>query len=348
MIEIQGRKIGATEPPYIICELSGNHNGELARALELVDAAAETGADAIKLQTYTADTITIDVDRPEFKIDGGLWDGRSLYELYQEASTPWDWHAELFARAQKHGIACFSSPFDPTAVDFLAELKAPAYKIASFEMVDTPLIEKAAKQGKPLIMSTGISNYSEIEEALAAARRGGCEDIVLLHCISAYPSPPETMRLKSIQALAQAFGVEIGLSDHTLGSAVSVAAIALGATVIEKHMTLKRADGGPDAAFSLEPDEFKTLVEDCKTAHAALGEPNYQREGGGSALATFRRSLYAVEDITAGQSFSEANTRSIRPGNGLAPKHLPEILGQTATRAIKRGEPLDWSMINRS
>lgn len=347
-ITIAGRAIGPNHLPYIIAELSGNHNGDLSRALALVDAAAETGADAIKLQTYTADTITIDVDRPEFRIKGGLWDGRSLYELYQEASTPWDWHEELFARAAHHGLACFSSPFDPTAVDFLASLNAPAYKIASFEMVDTPLITKAAAQGKPLIMSTGVSNYAEIEEALDAARAGGCEDIVLLHCISAYPSPPETMRLTSIAALAQAFGVQVGLSDHTLGSAVSVASVALGASVIEKHMTLKRSDGGPDAAFSLEPHEFKSLVEDCKTAHAALGEPQYQRKGGGSALALFRRSLYVVADVKAGEALSADNIRSIRPGNGLPPKHLPELLGQTASRNIKRGEPLDWSMITRS
>jgi len=345
LLSIADRPIGPDHPPYIIAELSGNHNGELDRAIALVDAAAKTGADAIKLQTYTADTITIDVDRPEFRIQGGLWDGRSLYELYQEASTPWEWHPALFERASTHGLACFSSPFDPKAVDFLSSLNAPAYKIASFEMVDTPLITKAASQGKPLIMSTGVSNYAEIEEALEAAREGGCEDIILLHCISAYPSPPETMRLQSIGALAQAFGVPVGLSDHTLGSAVSVASVALGACVIEKHMTLKRSDGGPDAAFSLEPDEFTSLVSDCRTAAAALGEPQYQRKGGGSALASFRRSLYVVADIKAGETLSEQNIRSIRPGNGLPPKHLPDLLGQRAAKNLERGQPLDWSMI---
>lgn len=346
-LAIAGRPISANEPPYIIAELSGNHNGKLERALALVDAAAQTGADAIKLQTYTADTITIDVDRPEFRLEGGLWDGRSLYELYQEASTPWEWHDHLFERAASHGLACFSSPFDPTAVDFLARLEAPAYKIASFEMVDTPLITKAAEQGKPLIMSTGVSNYAEIEEALDAARAGGCEDIVLLHCISAYPSPPETMRLRTIAALAAAFGVPVGLSDHTLGSAVAVASVALGACVIEKHMTLKRSDGGPDAAFSLEPDEFKTLVQDCHIAYAALGAPQFERKGGGSALASFRRSLYVVADIGEGEELTHRNIRSIRPGNGLAPKHMPDVIGETATRALKRGEPLDWSMLTQ-
>ncbi|TCO71632.1 pseudaminic acid synthase [Rhodovulum euryhalinum] len=343
--EIAGRPIGPDHPPYIIAELSGNHNGELSRALDLIDAAAASGADAVKLQTYTADTITIDVDRPEFRISGGLWDGRSLHELYREASTPWDWHGALFDRARGHGLTCFSSPFDPTAVDFLEGLDAPAYKIASFELVDTPLIRKAAGTGKPLIMSTGIADYGEIEDACRAAREGGAAGVALLHCISAYPARPEDMRLGTIEALTRAFGLPVGLSDHTLGSAVAVAAIARGACIVEKHLTLRRADGGPDAEFSLEPDEFRRLVEDCRMAHAALGPARHDRQGIGGANAQFRRSLYVVADVAAGEVLTEAHVRSIRPGLGLAPKHLPKVLGQRAARALTRGEPLDWSML---
>lgn len=342
---IANRAIGKGESPYIIAELSGNHNGKLDRALALVDMAAETGADAVKLQTYTADTITIDVDRPEFRISGGLWDGRSLHELYQEASTPWEWHAALFERAAQHGMHCFSSPFDPTAVDFLEDFDPPVYKIASFELVDTPLIRKVAETGKPLIMSTGIADYAEIEDALAAARQGGARDIVLLHCVSAYPAKPEDMRLGTLHALANAFGVEVGLSDHTLGSAVSIASIALGATVIEKHLTLRRADGGPDAAFSLEPEEFTQLVSDCRMAHAALGPAKGNRAGIGGANAQFRRSLYVVSDVSAGEIITSAHVRSIRPGHGLAPKHLNDVLGRVATRDLERGEPVNWEMV---
>jgi N-acetylneuraminate synthase len=342
---ISGRAIGPGEPPYIIAELSGNHNGDLSRALALVDAAAETGADAVKLQTYTADTITIDVDRPEFRISGGPWDGRGLHELYSEASTPWEWHADLFERARAHGLHVFSSPFDPTAVDFVETLDAPAYKIASFELVDTPLIRYAAATGKPLIMSTGIANLGEIEAALRAAREGGAAGVALLHCISSYPAAPEEMRLRTIDQLAATFGVTVGLSDHTLGSAVAVAAIARGASVIEKHLTLAREDGGPDAEFSLEPAEFRQLVADCRMAHAAMGPPRPDRKGIGGANAQFRRSLYVVADVAAGEVLTQDNVRSIRPGHGLPPKHLPEVLGCPATRALTRGEPLDWSMV---
>lgn len=342
---IAGRAIGPDHSPYVIAELSGNHNGDLDRALALVDAAASTGADAVKLQTYTADTITLDVDRPEFRIDGGPWDGRTLHDLYQEASTPWEWHEALFARAAEHGLQCFSSPFDHTAVDFLEGLGVPAYKIASFELVDTPLIEKAASTGKPLIMSTGIANYAEIERACAAARTGGADGFALLHCISAYPAKPETMRLRTIESLGAAFGVPVGLSDHTLGSAVSVAAIARGACIIEKHLTLKRSDGGPDAEFSLEPGEFKSLVDDCRMAHAALGPPQYDRKGVGGANAQFRRSLYVVRHVAAGTVLTTDDVRSVRPGNGLAPHHLNDILGRPAARALARGEPMDWSMV---
>ncbi len=342
---IQGRPIGPEHSPYIIAELSGNHNGDLNRALELVDAAVATGADAIKLQTYTADTITIDVDSDDFKIKGPSWHGRSLYELYQEASTPWEWHEQLFDRARKQGVHIFSSPFDPTAIDFLSKLGAPAYKIASFELVDTPLIRRAAQENKPLIMSTGIANLAEIEEACAAAR-GTDAGFALLHCISAYPAKPEDMRLQTIEMLSKTFGVPVGLSDHTLGSAVSVASIARGACIIEKHLTLRRADGGPDAEFSLEPDEFKQLVDDCRFAHAALGTPVSDRAGVGGANTQFRRSLYVVEDVAEGDLLTVENVRSIRPGLGLKPKHLTDVLGKPAARALSRGEPLAWNMVS--
>jgi len=342
--QIAGRPIGPEHAPYVIAELSGNHNGDLDRALALIDAAADAGADAVKLQTYTADTITIDSDRPEFRIDGGTWAGKRLYDLYQEASTPWDWHAALFARAAERGVHCFSSPFDPTAVEFLAKLGAPAFKIASFELVDTPLIARVAAEGKPMIMSTGIANLAEIEEACAAARATPA-GFALLHCISAYPARPEDMRLQTLAMLAQSFGVPVGLSDHTLGSAVAVASIALGASIIEKHITLARADGGPDASFSLEPDEFRQLVDDCRMAHAALGKPETDRAGVGGSNAQFRRSLYVVRDVPAGTVLTQAHVRSIRPGLGLKPKFLPDVLGAKAARDLQRGEPLDWSMV---
>ena len=344
-IAINGRKIGHDEPPYIICELSGNHNGSLDRALEMVDAAADTGCDAIKLQTYTADTITIDHDGPGFKIDGGLWDGRSLHELYKEAYTPYEWHEALFARARGRGVTIFSSPFDDTAVDLLESLDAPAYKIASFETVDLPLIARVARCGKPMIISTGMANLGEISDAVQTARDNGCEEIVLLHCVSAYPAVFEDANLATIPHLGDAFNVVPGLSDHTPGTAAAVAAVALGARVVEKHFTLARADGGPDAAFSLEPDEFKALVDDCKNAYAALGRVHYDVKGSEAGNLQFRRSLYAVAAIKAGDAFTQENVRSIRPGFGLPPRALPEILGKTASRDIAYGEPMDWSMV---
>lgn len=341
---IANRPIGPEHSPYIIAELSGNHNGDLDRALALIDAAADAGVDAVKLQTYTADTITIDCDRPEFIIQGTPWDGHTLHRLYQEASTPWEWHDALFKRAQERGVHCFSSPFDPTAVEFLETLDAPAYKIASFELVDTPLIRRVAALNKPMIMSTGIANLAEIEGACAAARE--CDSgFALLHCISSYPARPEEMRLGTIEMLARTFGVPIGLSDHTLGSAVAVASIARGACIIEKHITLARADGGPDADFSLEPHEFKQLVDDCRMAHAALGPAKTNRAGVGGSNAQFRRSLYVVADVKAGDILTEEKVRSIRPGNGLAPKHLDDILGKPAARDLTRGEPFAWEMI---
>ncbi len=339
------RPIGIGQPPYVIAELSGNHNGDIGRAFRLIEAAKEAGADAVKLQTYTADTITIDHDGPGFTISGGLWNGRRLYDLYREAHTPWEWHPPLFAHARQVGIACFSSPFDPSAVDFLESLGAPAYKIASFELVDTPLIRHAAKTGKPLILSTGMAKPEEIDDAVAAAAQAGAGGVALLHCVSGYPTPAEEANLARIPALAANYRHPIGLSDHTLGTDVAVAAVALGASIVEKHLTLARADGGPDAAFSLEPQELAVLVRGVHTAHAALGQAEYGRAASEQASAIFRRSLYAVADIAAGEVITEQNVRSIRPGHGLAPKHLPDIVGRRARHAIARGTPMSFALV---
>jgi pseudaminic acid synthase len=344
-IEIAGRQIGADHPPYVICELSGNHNGSLDRALALIDAAAATGCDAIKIQTYTADTITLDVNGPEFKITGGLWDGRSLHELYAEAQTPYEWHTALFARAAERGVTLFSSPFDETAVDLLSGLGAPAYKIASFEAVDLPLIRYAAKQGKPLIISTGMANLAEIEAARTAALEAGAAGVVLLHCVSSYPADLCDANVRTVADMAQRFASPIGLSDHTHGTAASVAAVAMGASVIEKHFTLARSDGGPDAAFSLEPAEFTALVRDTKDAWTALGRAHYDVLGSERANRQFRRSLYVTADVKAGEPLTRANVRSVRPGHGLPPAHLDEVMGRPAARDLLRGEPLAWDML---
>ena len=344
-IEIAGRKIGPDYEPFVICELSGNHNGSLERALSMIDAAAATGCDAIKLQTYTADTLTLDCDGPGFRIDEGPWAGRTLHDIYAEAFTPYEWHAALFRRARERGVTIFSTPFDATAVELLESLSAPAYKIASFEAVDLPLIARVAACGKPMIISTGLASLEEMGEALATARDNGAAGVVLLHCVSAYPAPIEEANVRTVPDLARRFGVITGLSDHTPGSAAAVAAVALGAAVIEKHFTLARADGGPDAAFSLEPAEFTALVADCKAAWRALGSATYDELGSERAAAGHRRSLYVAADIAAGEPLTRANIRSVRPGFGLAPKHLAEVLGRKAGRALKFGEPLDWSML---
>ena len=345
-VEIAGRPIGREFEPYVICELSGNHNGSLERALALLDAAAATGADAIKIQSYTPDTITIDHDGPEFRIEGGLWDGRTLYDLYSEAQTPFEWHKALFARARELGVTLFSSPFDETAVELLESLDAPAYKIASFEAVDLPLIARVARTGKPMIISTGMSNLGEINDAVRTARQNGCEQLVLLHCVSSYPAPDETSNVRTVAHLGDAFDCVSGLSDHTMGSAVSVASIALGGAVIEKHFTLRRADGGPDSAFSLEPEEFRALVSDCKSAWRSLGRITYDLQGCEKGSIIFRRSLYVVEDVAEGELLTSENVRSIRPGYGLAPRHLPDVLGRRAARPLARGEALAWNMVD--
>jgi len=344
-IAIAGREIGADRPPYVIAELSANHNGSLDRAIAIMDAAKAAGADAIKLQTYRADTITIDHDGPEFVLHGGLWDGRRLYELYEDAAMPWDWHKPLFDHAKKIGITIFSSPFDATAIDLLQSLGAPAFKVASLEMADLPLIKRMAATGKPLIMSTGASELSDIADAVAAARAGGCKEIMLLQCTSGYPTPPADSNLKTIANLGETFDCVVGLSDHTMGTAVPVAAVALGACAIEKHFTLRRADGGVDSAFSLEPEELARLTADCRTAWEAMGHVQYGVAGSEKQIRALRRSLYVVKDVAAGEKLTEENIRSIRPGLGLAPKFLPDVLGRPASRALKRGTALDWSMI---
>ncbi|HQR87910.1 MAG TPA: pseudaminic acid synthase, partial [Caulobacter sp.] len=332
-ITIAGRQIGADHSPYVICELSGNHNGSLERCLTMVDAAAATGCDAIKIQTYTADTITLDVDRPEFRIHGGLWDGRTLYELYQEAQTPFEWHAAIFERARQHGVTLFSSPFDETAVDLLDGLGAPAFKIASFEAVDLPLIKYAASKGKPLIISTGMANLQEMQTALDTALGAGADGVMLLHCVSSYPSTFADANVRTVADMAQRFGCPVGLSDHTPGTAASVAAVSVGACAVEKHFTLARSDGGPDAAFSLEPVEFKALVDDCRNAWAALGRAHYDTLGSEQASLLFRRSLYVTADVKAGEPLTRANVRSVRPAGYSLRRSCPCALIEGAYSA---------------
>ncbi len=338
--------IGQGHPTYVIAELSANHQHNLEHALALVRAAKTAGADAIKLQTYTPDTLTIQSDKEFFRIGGGtLWDGRTLYDLYGEAYTPWEWHPPLQSVAHELGLDFFSTGFDETAVDFLQELDVPVHKIASFELVDLALIAKMARTGKPLILSTGMATLAEIEEAVNTARSAGATQIALLKCTSAYPSPPEAMNLRTIPHLAQTFNVPVGLSDHTLGTAVPIAAVALGACIVEKHFTLRRSDGGPDSAFSLEPHEFKQMVDAIRVAEKALGQVQYGVNGDEEKSRVFRRSLFVVQDMKKGDVFTAANVRSIRPGHGLAPKYLQEALGKRAARDVEKGTPLDWHLI---
>lgn len=344
-VKIDGREIGEGCVPYIVAEMSGNHNNDLNRALRIIDAAKAAGADAIKLQTYRADTITIDHHGDEFIVKGGLWNGRRLFDLYEEAHTPWEWHAPIFDHARRIGITVFSSPFDHTAVDFLEKLDAPAYKIASPELIDLPLIRKVARTGKPIVMSTGAATLDEIEEAIYAAREAGATELVVLHCTAAYPAPPEEANLATIAALADRFNVVAGLSDHTLGITVSALAVGLGASFIEKHFTLARADGGVDSAFSLEPHELSELVHAARIAQAALGKPTYGPTESESSVLKNRRSLYVVKSIAKGELFTLENIRSIRPANGLKPKYLDVTLGLRATRDLTFGEPLSADMI---
>jgi len=346
-IVINNKKIGENYPVFIVAELSANHLQKFDNAVKLIKAAKEAGADAVKLQTYTPDTITIDCDNEYFQIkQGTLWDGKTLYQLYKEAYMPWEWQPKLKEIADEIGIDLFSTAFDPTAVDFLEEMGVPVHKVASFEIVDIPLIEKMASTGKPLIISTGMATLSEIEEAVQAARKAGTTEIALLKCTSAYPAPPEEMNLRTIPHLAEAFGVPVGLSDHTLGIAVPVAAVALGACIVEKHFTLSRDIPGPDSAFSLEPQEFKAMVEAIRVAEKALGKVSYEVGEREAASRVFRRSLFVVKDMKAGEVFTHENVRSIRPGYGLPPKFLKEVLGRRAACDIKAGTPLEWRMIS--
>lgn len=344
-IEIEGKKIGQGYPAFLVAEMSANHGFTFSHAARVVRAAKKAGADAIKVQTYTADTITIDCPKDCFTIRGTIWENCTLYDLYDEAHMPWGWQTRLQATAKAEGLSFFSTPFDPSAVDFLERLDVPAYKVASFELVDIPLIEKIAKTGKPMILSTGMSTLAEIEEAVKAARNAGAEQIALLKCTSAYPAPAESMNLRTIPDLIDRFGLPVGLSDHSLGIAAAVTAVALGASIIEKHFTLSRRRVSPDSAFSVEPKEFAALVDTVRTAEKALGKVCYERDNAERASLVFRRSLFVVKDMRAGETFTQENIRSIRPGNGLAPKHLYEILGKKALKDLPRGTPLDWNVV---
>ncbi len=345
LIIINQRRIGSGYRTYLVAEMSANHGREYEKAVRIIEAAAEAGADAIKLQTYTPDTLTIDCDREYFRIKGTMWEGRNLYDLYREAHTPWDWQPKLKEVAQGLGMDLFSTPFDASAVDFLEAMDVPCYKVASFEIVDIPLLKKVAGAGKPVIMSTGMATLAEIEEAVDTLREAGCEQLALLKCTSAYPAPVEEMNLRTIPHLAEAFHVPVGLSDHTPGIEVPITAVSFGACIIEKHFTLDRSLTGPDSAFSLEPGEFKAMVNAVRTAEKALGEVRYgvsQRE---EESKVFRRSLFIVKDVVAGEVFTEDNVRSIRPGYGLHPRHLEDVLGRHATIDVEAGTPLAWKLV---
>ncbi|MFG1497962.1 pseudaminic acid synthase [Saccharospirillum sp. HFRX-1] len=339
---INGRRLAADAPPYVVAEVSANHNGSLERAKAIISAAGQAGVDAVKLQTYRPDTITLPADSADFRIEGGLWHGRTLYDLYEEAHLPWDWHAPLFEHARKLGLTIFSSPFDNTAVDLLEDLGAPAYKIASFEAVDLPLIRYVASTGKPMVISTGMANQDEIAEAVATARDNGCSQLIVLHCVSGYPAPAGDYNLRTLVDMAQRYPALVGLSDHTLDNATAVAATALGACFIEKHFTLDRSGGGPDDSFSLEPDDLARLCRDVKTAWESLGQVHYERSESERGNAQFRRSLYFVKDLQAGDVIDADSIRSVRPGYGLAPRYFDELLGKTLTRSVQRYQPVRW------
>lgn len=345
-ITINGQKIGQDYPPYIIAELSANHNGILQKALDTITAAKKCGADAIKLQTYSADTMTIDCDREEFHVRGGLWDGYKLYDLYKEAQTPFEWHKAMFDHARNIDITCFSTPFDETAVDLLEDMNVPAYKVASFEAIDLPLIKYIASTKKPMIMSTGMANLDEIEEMVSTAREAGCKDLILLHCISSYPAPIEQSNLLTIPDMRKCLGVQVGLSDHTTSNTASIVSVALGATLIEKHFILDRNDKGPDSEFSIEPNELEALCKETKEAWLSLGKIGYERKPAEEANAKFRRSVYFVKDISAGEIITQEHIRRIRPGFGLPPKVEANLLGKTAKVDIKRGTATSWDLIN--
>jgi pseudaminic acid synthase len=346
-ISIAGLRISPDAPPVVIAEMSGNHNHSLERALALVDAAADAGAHALKIQTYTADTMTIDLAEGDFMIDDptSLWHGRTLHDLYEEAHTPWEWHSPIFARARERGVVPFSTPFDETAVDFLEGLDAPLYKIASFELTDIPLISRVAQTGKPALISTGMGSHEEIREAVAAFRATGNTQLVLLKCTSNYPAPFSSLNLATIPTLSRDFDCLVGLSDHTLGSTAAIVSTALGASVIEKHFTLSREDGGVDSAFSAEPEELADLVRSTRHAHESLGAVHFAPTPSEERSLQFRRSLYVVADVREGDTFTADNVRPIRPGYGLEPKHLSEVIGRKATRDIKRGTALNWALI---
>ena len=345
MFSINGRNIGVEEPPYIIAELSANHNGSIENAKKLIKQANECGASAIKLQTYTAESMTIDCDNKEFRITDGLWKGYNLFQLYKEAATPYAWHEELFRYANEIGITIFSTPFDENAVDFLNELNVPAFKIASFEILDLPLIKYVASKGKPLLISTGMANVKEISDAVHVAKDAGCQDILLFHCISSYPTATKDANLRMVSYLRKRFDLEVGLSDHTLNNNAAIASLALGATAFEKHFLLSRSHKGPDSDFSIEPNELKNLVNSTKECWEALSQNNFERTNSEKKNLVFRRSLYFVKDIKAGEKINKENTRKIRPGYGLSPKYYEEIMNKEVIRDISKGEPVRWELI---
>lgn len=346
-IRIPNNVIGNNQKPFIIAEMSGNHNQSLDRALEIVEAAAAAGVDALKIQTYTADTMTLNIENPEFQINDNesLWQGNNLYQLYQKAYTPWEWHKPIFDRAKELGLLAFSTPFDETAVDFLEELDVPMYKIASFENNDLPLIKKVASTGKPMIISTGMASIAELDETVRVGREAGCKDLILLKCTSTYPATAENTNISTIPHMRELFNVQVGLSDHTLGTGVAVASVALGATVIEKHFTLSRADGGVDSAFSMEPDEMAVLVEETHRAWQAVGNITYGPTEAEKASVKFRRSIYVAKDIQAGELFTKENTKVIRPGYGLEPKYYEKVLKMKAPKDLVVGTPLSWELL---